>query len=238
MNDLSGKLVIVAAIGLIPVLGACGSSSNSPATRGATIDINATDTTCDLSSNTVASGSTTFGVSNKGSQVTEVYVYAKNGDAFTTIVSEVENIGPGTSRSMSADLAAGAYEIACKPGQTGSGIRTTLTVTGSGPSASSATSASSTMPAKVIELRTNGATLGGLNGQGGITGERIEFKVANSASTERIFEVKRPDGTVAGEVEIPAGKTSELYVNLDIAGGWLLIVEGGTTDITSPFAVS
>ena len=48
----------------------------------------------------------------------------------TTVVAEVENIGPGTSRDMTADLAPGTYEIACKPGQTGDGIRAQLTVTG------------------------------------------------------------------------------------------------------------
>ncbi len=73
-------------------------------------------------------GATAFDVTNTGGKITEVYVYGKSGDAFTTIVSEVENIGPGTSRTMNATLAAGSYEIACKPGQTGDGIHTALTV--------------------------------------------------------------------------------------------------------------
>jgi len=90
--------------------------------------VNSTDTTCDISTNSVPAGATAFDVTNTGSKITEVYVYGKSGDAYTTVVSEVENIGPGTSRTMNATLAAGTYEIACKPGQTGDGIRSTLTV--------------------------------------------------------------------------------------------------------------
>ncbi len=46
----------------------------------------------------------TFEVTNKGSKVTEVYVYGEQGGEFTKVISEVENIGPGTSRDMSVDL--------------------------------------------------------------------------------------------------------------------------------------
>ena len=133
------QLFAVAAVcALLPAVAACSSDPSSPSTSASAtaISVNATDTACELSSSAVASGSTSFSVSNKGSQVTEVYIYGKNGDAFTTIVTEVENIGPGTSRDMSADLGAGTYEVACKPGQTGNGIRSTLTVTDPGGSAS------------------------------------------------------------------------------------------------------
>lgn len=126
------------AVGLLltPVLAACGSGASPATVAGSEITVTATDTGCQLGTSTVGSGSTSFNVTNSGSQITEVYVYAKNGDAYTTVVSEVENIGPGTVRKMTADLAAGTYEIACKPGQTGSGIRATLTVTGASASTS------------------------------------------------------------------------------------------------------
>jgi iron uptake system component EfeO len=45
-------------------------------------------------------------------------------------MAEVENIAPGLSRELLAELPAGTYEAACKPGMIGDGIRTTLTVTG------------------------------------------------------------------------------------------------------------
>ena len=130
------SLAVVAGLAAIPALAACGSSSSSSSSASASattstscITVTSTDTTCDISSNNLKAGSTVFAVTNKGSQVTEVYVYGKEGDSYSKTVAEVENIGPGTSRDLTADLAAGTYELACKPGQTGNGIRTTLTVT-------------------------------------------------------------------------------------------------------------
>ncbi|MBJ7453891.1 MAG: peptidase M75, partial [Blastococcus sp.] len=46
------------------------------------------------------------------------------------VMAEVENIAPGLSRPLLVELPAGEYEIACKPGMTGDGIRNPLTVTG------------------------------------------------------------------------------------------------------------
>ena len=45
-------------------------------------------------------------------------------------MAEVENIAPGLSRELLAELPAGEYEATCKPGMVGDGIRQTLTVTG------------------------------------------------------------------------------------------------------------
>lgn len=93
-----------------------------------TVDITASDASCVPARTTFAAGETTFRVQNEGTQVTEVYVYA-DGDE---VVTEREDIGPGTSANFTIDLAAGDYEIACKPGQTGPGIRQTITVTDEG----------------------------------------------------------------------------------------------------------
>ena len=129
------SIVVIAGLAAIPALAACGSSGSSSSSASASastnssITVTSTDTTCDISSNNLKAGSTVFAVTNKGSQVTEVYVYGKEGDSYSKVIAEVENIGPGTSRDLTADLAAGTYELACKPGQTGNGIRTTLTVT-------------------------------------------------------------------------------------------------------------
>ncbi|MCG2803337.1 MAG: EfeM/EfeO family lipoprotein, partial [Cellulomonas sp.] len=48
------------------------------------------------------------------------------------IVAEVENIGPGLSRDLVAQVAPGSYFTACKPGMVGDGIRAGFTVTDSG----------------------------------------------------------------------------------------------------------
>ncbi|MGV1036421.1 MAG: cupredoxin domain-containing protein [Candidatus Nanopelagicales bacterium] len=124
------KLALVALAVTSPLLiVGCSSDSSSNSTSAAnTVSVTSTDTTCDISTNSVPAGATAFDVTNTGGKITEVYVYGKSGDAFTEVVAEVENVGPGTSRTMNATLAAGSYEIACKPGQTGNGIRTTLTV--------------------------------------------------------------------------------------------------------------
>jgi iron uptake system component EfeO len=45
-------------------------------------------------------------------------------------MGEAENIGPSTSRDLVVELTPGRYEVACKPGMTGKGIRTPLAVTG------------------------------------------------------------------------------------------------------------
>ena len=101
-------------------LAACGAK---PSTSDG-VAITATDTTCVVAQSTFSPGDVKFSVTNKGSKVTEVYVYEGS-----RIVTEVENIGPGTSRPLTASLEAGkSYEIACKPGQKGSGIRQPLTV--------------------------------------------------------------------------------------------------------------
>lgn len=133
--------IVVVGLAALPVLAACSSnasstSSSSPATSsasastsGGAINVTSTDTTCDVSTNTAKAGSTTFAVTNSGSQTTEVYVYGKEGETFSKVIAEVEHVGPGTARDFTADLTAGTYEIACKPGETGDGIRSTLTVT-------------------------------------------------------------------------------------------------------------
>jgi uncharacterized cupredoxin-like copper-binding protein len=116
--------LIAAALLVVPALAACSGSS------GPSVKVTAGDSSCAVAKTSLAPGKTTFAVHNSGSKVTEVYVYAKSGSGFTKTVEEAENIGPGTSRNLTADLSAGTYEVACKPGMTGNGIRTRITVGG------------------------------------------------------------------------------------------------------------
>ena len=106
-------------------LAGCGGSGSGSGTE---VEVSASDDACKVSDTELEAGDTTFAVTNDGDQVTEVYVYGEKDGAYTKVVSEVENIGPGTSRDMDVDLAAGSYEVACKPGQKGDGIRTKITV--------------------------------------------------------------------------------------------------------------
>jgi len=108
-------------------LGACASDpSDSGATASDKLTVAATDSKCSVSASKLEAGPSTFTVTNKGSKVTEFYVYAE-GDR---IMGEVENVGPGLTRNLVVDLPKGTYEGACKPGMIGDGIRQTLTVSG------------------------------------------------------------------------------------------------------------
>ena len=127
---------------LAPLLVACGGgdagSGSGPAPPSRST---AADDSCDVDRTELEAGAVTFAVTNKGSSTTEVYVYGEEDGAYTRVVGEVENIGPGTSRDLEVDLAGGSYEVACKPGQTGDGIRTPITVSGDGPACASEESA-------------------------------------------------------------------------------------------------
>ncbi len=106
-----------------------GGKAKSSGTAGAvsgSIPVRAGDSTCDVAATSLPAGRHTFVVSNQASQVTEVYVYA----AGDRIMGEVENIGPSTKRNLIVDLPAGDYQVACKPGMVGNGIRTSLKVSG------------------------------------------------------------------------------------------------------------
>ncbi|MEU8247403.1 iron uptake system protein EfeO [Nonomuraea sp. NPDC048916] len=90
------------------------------------ISVAASDTECEVAVSEVAAGTTTFSITNGGAKVTEFYVYAP-GDR---VMAEVENIVPGLTRELIAELPAGSYETVCKPGMVGKGIRNALKVTG------------------------------------------------------------------------------------------------------------
>jgi iron uptake system component EfeO len=113
---------------LVPAVAGCGSDKKPSGTGD--LEVTATDTQCTVAKTDLPAGRHTFAVTNKGSKVTEFYVYA----AGDRVVGEVENITPGLRRTLVVDLAAGRYQAACKPGMVGDGIRTALTVTGAAPS--------------------------------------------------------------------------------------------------------
>jgi len=114
--------LIAVGLGLGLGLAACSSSEDAPAE---TIAVTSGSTDCKVAQSTLPAGTHRFQVENTGSQATEVYVYS----AGDKVVAEKENVGPGTKATFTAKLAPGQYQVACKPGQTGNGIRQRLTVT-------------------------------------------------------------------------------------------------------------
>jgi iron uptake system component EfeO len=116
----------LAGLGVLAVAALSLSACADDTTTSNDLTVTASDSSCEISATKLEAGPATFKVTNKGSKVTEFYVYAE-GDR---IMGEVENIGPGLSRNLVVDLPKGTYEGACKPGMVGDGIRQKLTVTG------------------------------------------------------------------------------------------------------------
>ena len=222
---------------LVALLSGCGGADGAADGSAATeVAVAAADDSCSVAETDLPAGEITFAVSNEGSKVTEVYVYADSDGEFTKVVSEVENIGPGTSRDLRVDLAAGTYEVACKPGQTGDGIRTKITVAGEGGAA--AAESEDEGYDRELELRVDESGLTGLEEAKATTGERIEFKLENSTDATRTLEVLDPAGEEVAEFDVPAGEGGEAVVELAEAGTWTVKVEGGPEELEAPLTVA
>jgi len=122
-------LVAVSAAGLLALTGCVANSGAADGSdRALTVDSSAD--ACTVSAAEAPAGNVSFRVTNSGDQVTEFYLLAEDG---LRIVGEAENIGPGLSRDLVVQLAAGSYTTSCKPGMTGDGIdKKAFTVTESG----------------------------------------------------------------------------------------------------------
>ncbi|MFJ9380003.1 iron uptake system protein EfeO [Streptomyces sp. NPDC101455] len=114
----------VAAAAALTAVTAC--TAKSDAKDGDAIQVTAADSKCTTSSKSIPAGQVTLKIENTGSKATEVEILFPD----DRIVSEKENIGPGTKYTLTAEVKAGSYEIACRPGMKGHGVRQKLTVTG------------------------------------------------------------------------------------------------------------
>jgi len=125
-RPLTAPAAMAAAVVTVALTSACSGPARPAAEAGA-ITVTAGDTTCELSRTEAPAGNITFDIVNKGTKVTEFYLYGP-GDR---IIGEVENIGPALSRKLSVEVPdGGSYTSACKPGMVGDGIRAPFTVTG------------------------------------------------------------------------------------------------------------
>ncbi|WP_046733606.1 iron uptake system protein EfeO [Streptomyces humi] len=122
------RLTVTAAVtaAALTALSACTAKSDAKGSDA--IRVTAADSTCETSAKSVPAGHVTLAIENKGAKATEVEILFPD----DRIVSEKENIGPGTKYTLTAEVKAGSYEIACRPGMKGHGVRQKLTVTGSG----------------------------------------------------------------------------------------------------------
>ncbi|MFD7530398.1 iron uptake system protein EfeO [Streptomyces sp. NPDC059849] len=118
--------VVTAAATVAALTAVTGCAQKSDGKGDGALQVVAKDDSCEVSKKQVPAGHIELAVQNKGSKVTEVYVLFPD----DRIVAERENIGPGTKANITAEIKAGSYEIACKPGMKGHGIRQKLEVTG------------------------------------------------------------------------------------------------------------
>lgn len=105
----------------LSVLGGCtannqGGSGGTNAAGSNTINVKITDKGCEVSSKSFPAGQVTFKISNEGTVPNEFEVLTENK---LQIVSEKENIGPGTSTELTTALKEGTYYSACKPNMVG-----------------------------------------------------------------------------------------------------------------------
>ena len=138
LRDRRPALLAVLALAALSTA-ACASSDDDGGGGTEAVDtvtVSSTDDACDVDTTELPAGTHRFEVTNDGSKVTEFYVYGE-GDR---VMAEVENIAPGLTRDLLAELSAGEYEAACKPGMIGDGIRQKLTVTGEASALSARTS--------------------------------------------------------------------------------------------------
>lgn len=121
------RLTVVTAAATVAALTAVtGCAEKSDGKGDGAVQVIAKDDSCEVSRTKIPAGHVELAVENKGSKVTEVYVLFPD----DRIVTERENIGPGTKAKITAEVKSGTYEIACKPGMKGKGIRQTVEVTG------------------------------------------------------------------------------------------------------------
>ncbi|HEY6608196.1 MAG TPA: iron uptake system protein EfeO [Candidatus Limnocylindria bacterium] len=116
MRRTRARAAAIASIAILAFVAGC--VANTPA-GGDAIAVTSTDSACDVATNTATSGVVVFDVKNDGEQVTEFYLLADDG---LRIIGEVENIAPGSSRTLTTTVQPGEYQTLCKPGMIGAGI--------------------------------------------------------------------------------------------------------------------
>ena len=204
----TGVALVALAVGAV----GCSSSSSGPK-----IAVTSTDKACVPAQTRLDAGKLTFEITNKGKQTTELYVFG----AGDKVISEVENVGPGTSRTLTVDLAAGDYQLGCKPGQKGNGIRADITVVGKGGAIQAGTKAAD----RDVELTAVDYSFD-LKDPGIKAGETILFEMKNAGDQPHDFEVFSPDNKALGKIDQTGpGKTGKATITFDKPGRYRYICD-------------
>ena len=203
---LSSRWFVAPVVTLVALGGGACSSSGADA-----IAVRSTKTACEVAKTNLTAGKLTFKVKNDGSEPTELYVLGK-GDR---VISEVENVGPGTSRTLTVNLKAGDYTVACKPGQKGGGIKQAITVTGGG----GAQGASAATADREAEVSAHEYAFTFSEVPTFAKGDAVKFELKNEGKEFHEFEVLGPDGKAVGEIpELKPGADGDAVLELKDAG--------------------
>ena len=195
-------------LGASTILGAVLLSSCTTGSSDVSTTVTGTNDDCIIAGDELEAGQIDFEFTNESDDVSELYVLRADGD----VVSEVENVTTGTSRTLTVDLAAGEYEVRCKPGQTGDGFGSVFTVTGEGGTAQAA-------PDREIAFDAVDFTYENLDLSDVVSGETIRFEMANEGAQPHEFEVLDPDGEAVGEVAATAaGSSGGATISFDGSG--------------------
>ena len=166
-----------------------GLANCSSSAGGQEFKVTGSDDACVIGQTTLPAGKLDLVFTNEADDVNELYVLTASGD----VVSEVENVTTGTSRTLSVDLPAGEYQIRCKPGQTGDGFTSPFAVSGNG-------GAKQAEAERTITFEATDFTYTGLDLTGIEPGDTIRFEMANRGAQAHEFEVLDPTGEALGEI--------------------------------------
>ena len=111
--------VVAAALALAlgaGCVGMTGCAANNSSSSDGPIEVKITDTSCEVASNEVPSGTVTFNITNSGTATNEFEILAEDQ---LQIISERENLTPGTSVELTVQLEPGTYYTASKTNMVG-----------------------------------------------------------------------------------------------------------------------
>lgn len=205
VRPFARRVLGAVSLAALALAGTAACSSDEAATK---VEVTGTNDACTAVRTELPAGPISFDFTNRADKVNELYVVREGGE----VVSEVENVTTGTSRTLTADLSAGTYTLRCKPGQEGKGIESTVKVTGSGGAAAAA--ADRTVTFDAADFTYEDLDLSGIT-----KGQSVKFAMTNSGTQNHEFEVVGPDGETVGEIaEIAPGASGNATITFTESG--------------------
>ena len=171
----------------------------------------ASDTRCRVPRAALRAGNVTVRVANRAHSVTGVYVYDERGQ----VEGEIPDVARGGTRSIAMNLAPGDHDIVCKSGTNTKGIRTTISVTGSG-------GRHPARPDATIAVSATDYRYHGLRSRVIAAGTTVAIRMQNDAPIENHeLEIFGPDGQAVGEIGPTApGRTGNVVLAFNQTGAY------------------